>query len=104
MRLAVAGGRLSVGNAITFPCDEMYLRTWWPNEYTNETTAMLGSGNIFVVCVRVYAFEAGALVEHVGWRVVGAYSPMMGYAAAPDLKFSNENDDTSGSSFLQEHF
>ena len=102
MRRPLPSGRLSVGNAMAFAVTSGICGTWYLNEYTNETTAMLGSGNILLyACVYTPLKQVHWLNTWVG-AVVGAIPPMMGYAAASDLKFSNENDDTSGS-FLQEH-
>lgn len=102
MRRPLPSGRLSVGNAMAFAVTSGICGTWYLNEYTNETTAMLGGGNILLyACVYTPLKQVHWLNTWVG-AVVGAIPPMMGYAAASDFKFSNENDDTSGS-FLQEH-
>jgi protoheme IX farnesyltransferase len=107
MRRPLPSGRLSLGNAVAFAVASGISGTWYLNEYTNETTAMLGGGNILL-----YAFVYTPL-KQVHWlntwvgAVVGAIPPMMGYAAAADLKLikSNSNDDEESShSFLREHF
>ena len=96
MRRPLPSGRLSLGNAIAFAAASGISGTWYLNEYTNETTAMLGGGNILL-----YAFVYTPL-KQVHWlntwvgAVVGAIPPMMGYAAAADLKLISNNDDTSG--------
>jgi len=96
-----------LGNAVAFAVASGISGTWYLNEYTNETTAMLGGGNILL-----YAFVYTPL-KQVHWlntwvgAVVGAIPPMMGYAAAADLKLikSKSNDEEGSSdSFLREHF
>ena len=107
MRRPLPSGRLSLGNAVAFAVASGISGTWYLNEYTNETTAMLGGGNILL-----YAFVYTPL-KQVHWlntwvgAVVGAIPPMMGYAAAADLKLikSKSNDEEGSSdSFLREHF
>ena len=107
MRRPLPSGRLSLGNAVAFAVASGISGTWYLNEYTNETTAMLGGGNILL-----YAFVYTPL-KQVHWlntwvgAVVGAIPPMMGYAAAADLKlFKSKSNDEEGSSdsFLRKHF
>jgi len=107
MRRPLPSGRLSLGNAVAFAVASGISGTWYLNEYTNETTAMLGGGNILL-----YAFVYTPL-KQVHWlntwvgAVVGAIPPMMGYAAAADLKLiksNSDDDEESSGSFLREHF